>query len=113
MALTILATYPQDIDERTAYQLTREPNVKKMIEAAGSILNPEAFVLYEDADAKSGEIKKVLTIKCDNEIFGTISSTFINAFMDAADYFKGTPGPIEIVTGETKNGREYVTCKIV
>lgn len=108
----IITQFPADLDKRTAYKLTRT-QAKKMIEAAGSVLTPSAFVLYEDADAKSGEIKTVLTLEADGEIFGTISTVFIREFMDAAEYFDGNPGSIKVITGETRNGREYVTCEIV
>ena len=108
----ILTKYPADLDDRAAYRLTRSA-AKKMIEAAGSVVTPSAFILYEDADAKSGEIKTVLTMEADGEVFGTISPVFIREFMDAADYFGGTPGSIKVLTGETKAGREFVTCEIV
>ena len=108
----ILTQFPADLDARTAYRLTRA-NAKKMIEAAGSVITPSAYVLYEDADAKSGEVKTVLTLEADGEVFGTISSVFIREFMDAADYFGGNPGSIKVISGETKGGREFVTCEIV
>ncbi len=108
----IITQYPADLDKRTAYRLTRA-NAKKMIEAAGSVITPTAYVLYEEPDAKSGEIKTVLTIEADGEIFGTVSSVFIREFVDAAEYFNGDVGSIRIITGETKNGREFVTCEIV
>lgn len=108
----IITQFPADLDKRTAYRLTRA-SAKKMIDASGSVLTPSAFVLYEDADAKSGEIKKVLTIEADGEIFGTVSPVFIREFMDAAEFFGGDPGSIKILTGETKNGRDFVTCEVV
>lgn len=108
----ILTQYPNDMEKRDAYRLTRA-TAKKMKEAAGSVINPEKFVLYEDADAKSGEIKTVLTVEAEGEVFGTISPTFIREFVDAAEEFGGTPGPIKVIVGESKNGREYVTCEIV
>lgn len=108
----ILSMYPADMDKRSAYRLTRA-SAKKMIEAAGSVITPERYVLYEGTDVKSGELKTVLTLEADGEVFGTISNTFIREFMDAANEFGGDPGPIKVITGETKNGRDYVTCEVV
>lgn len=108
----ILNAYPKDMDKRSAYRLTRA-TAKKMVEAAGSVITPDKFVLYEDADPKSGELKTVLTVESDGEIFGTISQTFIREFTDAAEEFGGTPGPIKVIVGQTKNGRDFVTCEIV
>lgn len=107
----ILNQYPADMDARKVYALTRA-NAKKIIEAAGSVITPTAYVYYEDPDPKTGEFKKVLTIEADNETFGTISPTFIREFMDAADFFEGNPGAFKVVTGESKNGREFVTLEI-
>ena len=108
----ILNQYPADLDKRTAYRLTRA-QTKKMIEAAGSVLNPTAWVLYEDINGKSGEIQNVLTLEADGEVFGTVSKVFIREFTDAAEYFGGTPGAIKVITGETKNGRDFVSCEVV
>lgn len=108
----IKTVYPKDMDKRTAYRLTRA-NAKKVVDAAGSVITPSAYVLYEDEDIKSGELKTVLTFEADGEVFGTISPVFIREFMDAANYFGGEIGSIKILTGETKNGREFVTCEVI
>lgn len=108
----ILAQHPHDMSKRDAYKITRG-EAKKIKDIAGSVITPEMFALYEDTDLKTGELKKVLTIIADGEKFGTISPTFIREFMDAAEEFDGDIGPIKIVTGETKNGREYVTLELI
>lgn len=108
----ILAQWPADMSERDVYKITRG-NARKMQEIAGSVITPEQFALYEDIDVKTGETKRVLTIIADGEKFGTISPTFIREFMDAAEQFGGDVGTIKVLTGESKNGREFVTCELV
>lgn len=109
----ILNQYPVDMDKRTAYRLTKANTVKKVSEIAGSVINPSAWILYEDQDEKTGELKTVLTIEDNGELFGTISKTFIKAFIDAADFFGDELGSVKVISGKSKAGREYVTCEIV
>jgi len=108
----IITSYPADMSARDSYKLIKG-SAKKVLDIAGSVITPEAWALYKDVDLKTGEEKTVLTILADGEKFGTISSTFIRDFMDAAEFFKGAVGPIKIVSGESKNGREFVTCEVI
>lgn len=110
--MKIINQYPAELTKREAYRLTKAQSVKKMSEAAGSILNPTAWVLYEDLDNKSGELKKVLVLEDNGEIFGTISGTFIREFCDAAETFENEVGPIKVIGGTTKSGRPFITCEL-
>lgn len=107
----MIACFP-DLSKRDAYKLTKG-SAKRISEISGSIITPEQWALYEDTDAKTGETKTVLSIISEGEKFGTISQTFIREFMDAAEEFDGDVGPIRIITGTTRNNREYVTCELV
>ena len=70
----------------------------------------KTFGSGESAVAALNDVSLQVT---DGEIFGTVSSVFIREFVDAAEYFNGDVGSIRIITGETKNGREFVTCELV
>ena len=83
-----------------------------MAEAAGSTLNPTAWVLYEVLDDKTGEMKTVLVIEDNGEMFGTISKTFIKAFCKACEFFDNEVGAIKVIEGTTKAGRKYITCEL-
>jgi accessory colonization factor AcfC len=110
--MKIINQFPNELSKRDAYRLTKAQSVKKMSEAAGSVLNPTAWVLYEDLDNKSGEVKTVLTIEDNGEIFGTISGTFIREFCDACEAFDNNPGAIKVIEGTTKSGRKFITCEL-
>lgn len=110
--MKILNQYPTELSKRDAYRLTKAQSVKKMSEAAGSVLDPTAWVLYEDIDNKSGELKTVLVIEDNGEMFGTVSPTFIREFCDAAETFENEVGPIKVISGTTKAGREFITCEL-
>lgn len=108
----VLNKYPQEMDEREVYKMIKG-SAKKISEAAGSVITPEAWVLYKDIDLKTGEEKTVLTVRADGEKFGTISNTFIREFIDAAGFFHGNPGSIKIISDTSKSGREFVTCEVI
>lgn len=110
--MKILNQYPEELTKRDAYKLTEAQSVKKMQEAAGSVLNPEKWVLYEDLDNRSGEMKTVLVIEDNGERFGTISPTFIRSFCKAADTFENEVGPIKVLELQTKSGRAFITCEL-
>lgn len=110
--MKIINHYPNELTKRDAYRLTRASSVKKMSEAAGSVLNPTVWVLYEDLDNRSGELKTVLVIDANGEMFGTISGTFIREFCDACEAFDNNPGAIKVIEGTTKSGRKFITCEL-
>lgn len=110
--MKIINQYPAELTKRDAYKLTEAQSVKKMQEAAGSVLNPEKWVLYEDLDNKSGELKTVLVIEDNEEKFGTISPTFIRSFCKAAETFDNEVGPIKVLELQTKSGRAFITCEL-
>ena len=102
------------LDRKKAYQLMHAMSTRKMLDAVGSILEIDAWVLYADVDTKTGEAKEVLTIESEGEIFGTISKTFLRDFSDIVDAFGDEPElSIKVVDGMSKAGRQFITCEIV
>lgn len=110
--MKIIKSFPAELDDRSAYKLTRSQSVQKMQDAAGSTLTPSAWVLFEDEDSKTGELKNVLVLQDNGELFGTISKTFITSFMDIVDHFGGNVGSINVISGKAKSGRDYITCEL-
>lgn len=111
--MEVIKQYPEDMDKKTAYKLMNSNATKKMLDAEGAQLEIAAWVIYEDQDNTTGEIKKVLSLgTTDGEIFGTISPTFIREFEKMADYFGGALTDISVISGKSKSGRTYITCDI-
>jgi len=104
--MKIIKTFPEELSRRDAYKLTESQTARKLVDLAGSIIEPEKWVLFEDED------KTVLTLEADGELFGTISGTFIDAFVKAYDELGAEMGPIRVVTGTSRAGRTYVTCEL-
>lgn len=104
--MKIVKSYPENLNRRDAYKLTESQTTKKLIDIAGSVIEPDKWVLFEDED------KTVLVLECEGEMFGTISGTFIDGFIKAFDELGEDMGPVKVVTGTTKAGRTYVTCEL-
>ena len=111
--MNIIKSFPAEMDKRTMYKLTQNANVQKLSTAAGSVITPEKWVLYEDANIKTGEIGKVLVIEAGGETFATVSKTFIDSFEKAVDNLGDDLGEILIAPGTSKAGRDYINCEIV
>lgn len=111
--MEIIRQYPEEMDKRTSYRLMNSSEIQKMSEADGSILEVAAWVIFEDVDESTGEVKKVVTIKtADGELFGTISPTFIREFENMCKHFGNDVGNIKVVSGTSKAGRTFITCDI-
>ena len=111
--MEVIRKYPEDMSKRDEYKLMNSNETKKMSDAEGSVLNPKAWIVYEDVTA-TGESKKVVSlITEDGEIFGTISETFVNDFERIVDFFDGEVGEIKVSSGVSKAGRTFITCDIV
>ena len=111
--MEILKMHPEDMDRRTSYKIMNSNEACKMSDAEGSVLDVKAWVIYNDTDEKTGEIKKVVSLMTDDgEIFGTISGTFIREFEKIADHCGNHCGSIKVISGTSKAGRTYITCDI-
>ena len=81
--MDVIKQFPEDMDARTAYKLMKSPEVKKMSEAEGSILQVASWIQYNSPDKETGEVKEVIAIETvDGELFATISNTFREEFLD-------------------------------
>ena len=113
MADTKLRKFPADLDARTQYKMVKSPEVKKMSDADGSVLEVKAWLQYTDIDSSTGETKEVLTIlTTDGEMFGTISGIFQKEFNDIVELFGEDVGAIKVFSGKSRAGRTFITCSI-
>ena len=111
--MEVIKKFPEDMDPKTAYKLMKSPEVKKMSEAEGSILEIDSWIYYNSPDRETGEIKEVIAVATpDGELFATISNTFKEEFMDMINYFGSDLGAIKVIAGTSKAGRKYITCSI-
>lgn len=109
--MKILQHYPEELTKKHIYALTMSPKIGRMKDAKGSQLDVAAWCIYEDAD-KDGEVRQVLSIATpEDEVLATNSMTFMTDFLSMVELFgPGGVDRIEIISGMSKNGREYITC---
>lgn len=108
--MKVLKQYPENLDKRSLYKMTKEDSLK-IADVEGQELQVDAFVFYEDVNAKGEEVE-LLSIMSDNEIYSTISKTFIDKFMDIDEMFREEGYSIIVDGGTSKNGRHYLSCKL-
>lgn len=103
----------KNLSPKEIYQLTMSPEVQKMSDAVGQIIEIEAWAIYEDENSK-GELQKILAIKTpENDIFATNSATFKEDFEKMNELFETLGEKVHSITvtsGESKAGRTFITC---
>ncbi len=111
--MELIKAFPEDLDKRTIYKMMKSPEVKRMSDADGSVLEVKAWITYSDADNRTGETREILTILTeDGELFATVSGVFQREFKDIVKYFGEDVGAIKISSGKSKAGRQFLTCSV-
>lgn len=97
------------------YLLTMNPEIQKMSDQVGQVLDLDKWLIYADVNEKDGAEQQILSIMTgEGEVFATNSSTFINDFEKLIDLFRSnneTVTKVEIISGQSKAGRTFITCK--
>ena len=94
-------------DKKEIFRITRAMNTGKMADLEGQTIHPDAWVLYEDADRESGEVREVLAMVIDGNVYGTISQSFINQFRDMVDVF-AEDFDFTVASATSKAGRKFI-----
>ena len=98
------------------FAMTKGPEVRKMQDAKGELLDLLAYVLYKD-DKNDGEPVTVLAVKTvEGAMYATNSKTFIRNFSDILAMYEecGEELPTKYKVGSARSnaGREYLTCTV-
>ena len=111
--MELIKAFPETLDQRSIYKMMKSPDVQKMSDADGSVLEVAAWILYNDTDSRTGEIKEILTLQTTSgEMFGTVSGVFQREFKDIVKFFGDDVGEIKVFSGKSKAGRNFLTCSI-
>jgi hypothetical protein len=113
-----ILTASAQLSTEDKYYLTMSPDIQKMSDQQGQILDIDKWLIYSDANEdKNAEAKEqhILSIMTkDGEVFATNSPTFIKDFQKLVDLFNSSNEKvekIEIISGLSKAGRTFITCK--
>ena len=104
----------KELTTEEMYYLTMSPDTQKMSDNIGQVVDIEAWIIYQDIN-KDGEMQKILSILTpEGETLATNSSTFMGDFERLMDLFSQnneTVKRVEIISGTSKAGRQFVTVK--
>lgn len=108
--MTIKKSFPETLTNKQLYNLTMSPKTQRMTTAKGSTLEIAAWCYYEDVD-KDGVLRTILCVQTpEGELFATNSATFQDDFFRMTELFGGTVSAIDVISGISKGGREFITC---
>lgn len=115
--MKIIKSFPENLTMKQAYSLTLTPDSRAMKTLEGATFNIEAYALYEDVNAKGDEQEVLAVLTSEGDTFSTISDTFKRDFEAILDMVKDYNADIatidiEVIGGESKNGRHYIGCKM-
>lgn len=102
----------RELSKQEIYLLTMNPKADSVKNHISERVEVSAWLLFEDADKKTGAVHQVLSVLTpENEVFTTISPTFQADFMNMAELFNNEFA-FEIISGKSKADREFVTCAL-
>jgi hypothetical protein len=115
--MKIIKSFPENLSMKQAYNLTRNPDSRPMKTLEGATFNIEAYALYEDENAKGETLEVLAVLTSEGDTFSTISSTFkrdFEAIIDVANQYGADLASVdvEVIGGESKQGRHYIGCKM-
>lgn len=115
--MTIIKQAPATIDRETDYALTISTASRPLRDCVGQEVPVKAIAILEDIDGTTGEpVTFARIMDDDGNVYGTQSKSFIKALTAAWDYaerWKIGISAIKVLTGHSKNGRDYLTCNPV
>ena len=104
----------KELTTEEMYYLTMSPETQKMSDNIGQVVDIEAWIIYQDVN-KDGEMQKILSILTpEGETLATNSATFMGDFERLMDLFSQNNESVkrvEIISGTSKAGRQFVTVK--
>lgn len=117
--MKFIRTNIDESNKKEVYKLTKGESLKVKDMERGTSFPVEKYAVYEETKTRKkndGSVEEytetVLTFISGNMKLGTISATFIKAFLEIVDIMGDDPFSIIITGGKSKNGREYVNCEL-
>ena len=103
----------KELNKRESYKLTLDPAIKKMKDFIGVQIDVAAYCLYKDVNKDGKEVEVLSIMDKDGGVCATNSDTFKRDFMNIANLMDGEDYAIEIISGQSKAVREFITCTLV
>lgn len=94
------------------YKLIVDDTSTSLTKAEGMILSPVAWVEYSDTNMDGKIVDVLALLDEDGVVYSTISEVFKRHFYQIVDLMAGEPFAIRVLSGESKNGRKFVSCTL-
>lgn len=114
--MNIIAKSASVVSAHDLYTLCQSPDRAKLTTAKGETLALASWVVYSEPDKNGVETNLLALTTDDGRAFCTNSGTFCRDFINAVEMYKQFGEEftkIQVVTGQSKNGREFIACKVV
>lgn len=108
----VIRKYPETMSPKELYLMLKNPDSVKMSDAKGQTLHPEAYVLFDDVNQGTGEVVHIVSIRSNGKVYATNSASFIREFDMIAEAFGDDMPDIEVTTGKSSKGRQYISCAV-
>lgn len=111
--MTTINRSSKELTKKEIYQMTMSPKIQKISDNKGVVIDVAAYCFYSDVknDGKTVDILSVMD--ADGSIYATNSPTFRDDFEKICEIMDGEDFSIEVISGTSKAGREFVTCALV
>lgn len=109
-----LITASKELNKKETYLMMNNQATKKLRDAVGAQLEVTMWAKFEDVDDRDPDKRiEILSIKtADGDYLATNSATFIKEFDKIVEIFGGELPDIVVISGTSKNNREYISCTI-
>ena len=97
-------------------KLVQSPERKKLTDMKGQTIELDKWVLYTEPDKDGKEMSLLALTTVDGLAYCTNSATFCRSFESAVAMFAQFGEEfhkIQVTTGTSKNGRNYIDCVVV
>lgn len=111
--MKIIRTKNENISVKEKYLMSKNPDIRRMREAEGTIIPVLDWMIYVDTDSIGNEQTLLSILSTDNVAYATNSWTFIEAFSELCDMFTDSEEEItaiKVIGGQSKAGRHFITC---
>ena len=106
----------ENLTMKELYDLTRNPKTEKMSDHVGETVAIDKYMVREEERGDTGELVRIVSIQSGDTFMATNSIVFCKEFTSIVEMCSAsneTVHHVEITTGHSKKGREFITCVYV
>ena len=103
----------KELDKKDIYKMTLSPAIKRMRDCVGSVIPVVNYCMYTDKKNDGTEMNILSIMDNDGVCYATNSPTFNRDFERIIDIMGDDTFEIEIISGTSKAGRDFITCALV